>query len=175
MEEQKIYIHRPFGPVICEFKISDATINGLNKFVDSLESDSELRKKLDYGKALAGQVTEEIALPEEISKKGIGPELSKAISTYIKAATGKTITKCFFKSIWIVRQFGNEYNPIHYHDGHLSGAGWLKIPKSFGPTIQKDKENYNGKIQFIHGSTQFNSKSHFTVEPKVGLMFLFPA
>ncbi len=26
-------------------------------------------------------------------------------------------------------QFENEYNPIHYHDGHISGVGYLKIPK----------------------------------------------
>ena len=176
MKENEISIHKPFGPVIAEFKISEKTINYLNTFVDSLEKDSELRKKLDYGPMLAGQVSEEIGVPMEVAKKSIGPELATAITNYIYQSTGKKITKCNFIKIWIVRQFGTEYNPVHFHSGHLSGAGWLKVPSTFGKSIQKDKiHNFNGAIQFVHGSRMFNSKSTFTITPKVGLMFLFPA
>ena len=175
-EQDRIYVHRPFGPVFCEFSISQKTIINLNKWVDDLSKNSDLRKKLNYGKNLAGQVTEEILVPEEIGKQGIGPELSKAIQTYILNTTGKNMKKLEFMSIWIVRQYGGEYNPIHYHGGHLSGAGWLKLPSVWGAAKQEDKKyNYNGKIQFIHGSRMFNCKSEFTIEPKVGKMFIFPA
>ena len=40
---------------------------------------------------------------------------------------------------WVVRQFKNEYNPIHWHTGHVSGAGWLKIPNDFGQTAKIKK------------------------------------
>ena len=38
---------------------------------------------------------------------------------------------------WVVRQFQNEYNPVHWHTGHISGAGWLKLPDNFGTTNTK--------------------------------------
>ena len=175
--EDQIKLHSPFGPVFCEFTISKKTVQGLNRFVDNLERNSDLRKKLDHGKSLAGQVSEEIRVPNEVSQEGIGPELSRAIVTYVQSTTGKKISKLKFLSIWIVRQYGTEYNPIHYHDGHLSGAGWLKVPSNLGESFQKEKkkEHYHGKIQFIHGTRMFNCKSGVTVNPAVGKMFVFPA
>ena len=44
------------------------------------------------------------------------------------------------KDSWVVRQFKNEYNPTHWHDGHLSGAGFLKVPKELGQHTQSQKE-----------------------------------
>ena len=29
-------------------------------------------------------------------------------------------------NLWVVSQFKDEYNPIHYHDGDLSGVGLFK-------------------------------------------------
>ena len=40
----------------------------------------------------------------------------------------------------MVRQFKDEYNPIHYHDGDISGVGYLKVPKNLGKHYQ-NKEN----------------------------------
>ena len=40
-------------------------------------------------------------------------------------------------SSWIVRQFQNEYNPIHFHDGDISGVGYLKIPKNLTKNKKK--------------------------------------
>ena len=174
-KEDGIRIHAPFGPIFCEFKLTEKTVQGLNKFVDELEKDSKLRKELDAGPNLAGQVSEEIKVPTEVSKQGLGPELSRAIATYIESTCGRKISKLNFISVWIVRQYGTEYNPIHYHDGHLSGAGWLKVPKDLGKTIQEKKDNYNGKIQFLHGSRLFNCKSGITIKPEIGRMFIFPA
>ena len=43
---------------------------------------------------------------------------------------------------WVVRQFKNEYNPIHWHSGHVSGAGFLKVPKNLGDHVQ-NKDTHN--------------------------------
>ena len=76
---------------------------------------------------------------------------------------------------WIVRQFKHEYNPVHYHNGHISGVGYLKVPKNFGPTVQKDKKhNDNGKLELIDGTKRLFSKPIFRVTPKVGDFYLFP-
>ena len=32
-------------------------------------------------------------------------------------------------NLWVVRQFRGEYNPVHYHNGDLSGVGYIKLPK----------------------------------------------
>ena len=78
-------------------------------------------------------------------------------------------------SAWVVSQYQGEYNPSHWHDGHISGAGYLKLPKSFGKNVQKNKaQNYNGHINFIHGSRQFLSKSIQTAKPDIGNIYLFP-
>ena len=65
-----------------------------------MEKDSDLRKKLDAGPNLASQVSEEIKVPHEVSKQGIGPELSRAIGTYVESTPGKKITKLNFINIF---------------------------------------------------------------------------
>ena len=88
----------------------------------------------------------------------------------------KKITKFKINNVWIVRQFENEYNPIHYHDGHISGAGYLKVPKSLNKDKRPHKHNLktHGTIDFIHGSRSFLNKSIYNHQPKVGDMLLFP-
>ena len=76
---------------------------------------------------------------------------------------------------WIVRQFKNEYNPIHYHNGHVSGVGYLKVPESLGKTVQENKKtNYNGKLVLIDGSKKIFCKASHTITPRVGDFYLFP-
>ena len=78
------------------------------------------------------------------------------IRTYIFASTNKKISKHNFESIWTVRQFENEYNPTHYHSGHISGVGYLQVPENFGESVQKSKkQNPNGKllVAYIHFKT----------------------
>ena len=88
-----------------------------------------------------------------MKKSGWGKFLATCVNHWIKTETGKTITKFKVKNSWIVRQFKNEYNPTHWHGGHISGAGYLKLPGDFGPSKQPEKrENANGKINFIHGT-----------------------
>ena len=55
----------------------------------------------------------------------------------LKVNLKKKIKKINIKNLWIVRQFQNEYNPTHWHNGHISGAGYLKVPKNLGKINQK--------------------------------------
>ena len=77
------------------------------------------------------------------------------------------------KSFWVVRQFTNEYNPVHYHDGHISGVGYLKIPKFVSKNMKK-KSKTDGTIDFINGNKMFLSDSIYNHQPKVGDVILFP-
>ena len=76
---------------------------------------------------------------------------------------------------WVVRQFKNEYNPIHFHNGHISGVGYLKVPKNMGKTIQENKtKNNNGQLVLIHGSKNLFSEPTLTIKPEVGDFYMFP-
>jgi len=130
-----------------------------------------LLKKLDYSNKLVGQVRQEFQLPKIFIKKNLEKILYKAVKDYIFKSLGKKISKIKIKNFWIVRQFNDEYNPVHFHDGHISGVGYLKIPKFFK---HKKHTQTDGSIDFINGNKMFLSECIFNHQPKVGDMILFP-
>ena len=73
-------------------------------------------------------------------------------------------------------KFNKKFVKKHYHEGDLSGVGYIKLPKNM--TINKKVKNKklktNGTIDFINGQKNFLCKSILNVVPKVGDMFLFP-
>ena len=167
---------RPFGPVICKVTMPDEIISNLNNYVDKIIDDKKKVEELDHGKNLAGNVQQEFVLEKDfIEKSKWGNFLSACAKTWIKQTLNQEITKFQLISTWIVRQFQNDYNPIHTHGGHLSGVGYLKIPKNFGEYYQKTKvNNQNGKLALVHGSKMFMQESTYTVTPKVGDFYFFP-
>ena len=174
-DKRKLYVVKPFGPGIGEAIIPNNLIDKINKFVDDVASDKEKSKKFDWGKHLAGQVAQEIYLPKEIIEGELINFLSTITKTFVEGLTNKKITKFNLIKVWVVRQFENEYNPVHWHGGHISGAGYLKLPNDFGSTKHSEKQKvFNGKINFIHGTRQFLSASIITKKPELGKIFVFP-
>ena len=169
-------LYRPFGPSIGQTSIPEDLINKINNYIDELIKDEERAKKQSVGKILAGNVTQEFDLDQQFAVKcGWTEFLSRECAIWIKQATGKKMTKFTLIGSWVVRQFQNEYNPLHYHGGHISGVGYLKVPKNLGGTFQKDKiNNNNGEIHLVHGSKQFLSNAIFKIKPKVGNFYYFP-
>ena len=175
MDENKLNIIKPFGPAIAKVKMPEKIINTLNDHVDKIVNNEELSKKFDTGKNLAGNVKQELSLSKEISEEsGWSSFLANSTRAWIKFCLGKNIKEFQIYSSWIVRQFSNEYNPVHWHTGHISGAGFLKLPSTFGETFQKDKKNLNGKLVLIHGSKSFLCNSKYEIIPEVGDFYIFP-
>ena len=162
----------PFGPKIAKLKLSSDLIKILNKEVDRIISKKNLIEKLDYSNKLVGQVKQEFQIPKSFIKKNLEKIIYKEVNKYIYKSLGKKISKIKIKNFWVVRQFNNEYNPIHFHDGHISGVGYLKIPKFF--LKKKKKTNIDGSIDFINGNKMLLSESIYNHQPKVGDMILFP-
>jgi hypothetical protein len=162
----------PFGPKIAKLKISNNLINKLNKEVDRIISKKNLIKKFDYSNKLVGQVKQEFQIPKNFIKKNFEKTIYKEVNKYIYKSLGKKISKIKIKNFWVVRQFNNEYNPIHFHDGHISGVGYLKIPKFI--LKNKKKSNIDGSIDFINGNRMLLSESIHNHRPRVGDMILFP-
>ena len=168
---------KTFGPSIVKAKIPEQLLNDLNEYVDKIIEDKEKAKKLDLGPKLAGDVTQEFQLEGEFAKKiGWLKFLANVTSEWIKFETGKKITEFNVTNSWVVRQFKNEYNPIHWHSGHISGAGFLKVPKTLGSHLQDkgDKKYSGGNLNLIHGSNMFLSRSMYEIKPEVGDFYFFP-
>jgi len=175
MDENKLNVISPFGPSIAKIKIPDKIIKSLNDHVDKIRNNEKLSEKFDAGKTLIGNVKQEIFLSNEIIKEsGWLSFLANSTRAWIKYCLGKNITKFNINSSWVVSQFSNEYNPVHWHNGHISGAGFLKLPPTFGKTFQKEKKNLNGKLVLIHGSRSFMSDSKYEIIPEVGDFYIFP-
>jgi len=171
----EITVSKPFGQFIGKVNIPEHLINKLNMFVDEeIEKKIIIQKNLDHGSKLVGQVKQEIKLPDEIIKSDMQDYLYTVTKSYIKLSLDKEITKFELIASWIVRQFENEYNPIHFHGGHLSGAGYIKLPNSFGSSFQKGKSNQHGNINFVHGTGQFMSKGSISYKPQIGDFYIFP-
>ena len=170
-----IQILRPFGPSIVKLSIPDDLVKKLNDYTDRIILDEEKITKLDHSNQLAGKVKQEFLLENEFMQQiKWGEFLAKAISVWLQDDSNKELKSIDIIRCWIVRQFQNEYNPVHLHSGHISGVGYLKVPKSFGNVSEKKKINDKGRLTFIHGSVNLFSKATYVIKPEVGDFYLFP-
>ncbi len=172
LQKFSMKILSPFGPKLAKIKIPKSILDKINLEVDKIIKNKLRVKKNDYSKRVVGQVYQEIELPKNFINKNIKKFLSKNISNYLKKSINKSPKKITIKNFWVVRQFKNEYNPVHFHDGDISGVGYLKIPKNL--TSSKKKIKTNGTIDFINGSKSFLSNSIHNHTPKIGDLILFP-
>ena len=134
---------RVLGPAILKVKIPDEILDKLNDYIDKIINDDSKLKKLNYGEALVGDVTQEFLLEVEFVKSSGWLEfLGNSCKIYTELNEGKKISKFNLLKTWVVRQFEHEYNPTHWHSGHISGAGFLKVPSTFGKYTQKKNKEY---------------------------------
>ena len=163
---------KPFGPSIGKTKISKKFLDILNKEIDN----KDLTKKNDYSSKLASQIKKEIKISNNFIKKNLEREIKKNIKDFLKNEKIKKVKDIKILNLWVVSQFKNEYNPIHYHDGDLSGVGYLKIPKDMtkNKLLKNKKDKTNGTIDFINGQRGFLSRSIFNIVPKERDLLIFP-
>ena len=163
---------KPFGPSIGKTKISKKFLDILNKEIDN----KDLTKNNDYSSKLASQIKKEIKISNNFIKKNLEREIKKNIKDFLKNEKIKKVKDIKILNLWVVSQFKNEYNPIHYHDGDLSGVGYLKIPKDMtkNKLLKNKKDKTNGTIDFINGQRGFLSRSIFNIVPKERDLIIFP-
>ena len=163
---------RAFGPTIGKGRLSRKFINTINSQIEKVT----LTEKNDYSTKLASQIKNEVKLPNSFVKKKLSKELIKNIKNYLKESKIDNIKEIKIINLWVVKQLKNEYNPIHYHDGQLSGVGYLKIPKKMNQNkmVKNKKDKTNGTIDFVNGQKNFLSKSIYNLNPKLGDFLIFP-
>lgn len=163
---------RAFGPTLGKGKLSKKILKVINNHVDK----TMISKKNDYSSKLVSQIKDEVKLNDTFIKKNLSKELIKNIRKYLEVSGVSNIKEIKIIKLWVVRQFKNEYNPIHYHSGQLSGVGYLKIPKNMNQNkvVKNKKVKTNGTIDFINGQKNFLSKSIYNLNPKIGDLLIFP-
>ena len=172
----KFEVIRQFGPSVFKIQIPDEILEKLNVYTEKIIKNKKISDQQDHGGALVGDVAQEIRLEKDFMLEiGWIQFLGSCVSKWIEIETKKKVTKFNLKNSWIVRQFKNEYNPTHYHSGHISGAGFLKLPKTFGKHVQEKNIDYKGgNLQLIHGNRLFLCPSLLDIKPKVGDFYFFP-
>ena len=160
----------PFGPKIAKFKISKSIIKRMNDEVEKISKNKRLGKKYNYSNKLVGHVSKEIELSKNFIDKNLKKIISSSVKNFIKKTCRKNTNKIKIKNLWVVSQYSSEFNPVHYHSGHISGVGYLKLPKNFSTK----KNKVYGSIDFINGNKMFLSESIHNHVPKVGDVILFP-
>jgi len=163
---------KPFGPSIGKTKISNNFFNKLNKEFDAKSKS----KKIDYSSKLASQINKELKISDKFVRQNLEKELKIFIKRFLSNENVKNIKEIKILNLWVVRQFKGEYNPIHYHEGDLSGVGYLKLPKGMtnNKLVKNKKLKTNGTIDFINGQKGFLSKSIYNVVPKIRDLLIFP-
>jgi uncharacterized protein (TIGR02466 family) len=163
---------KPFGPSIGKSKISKKFFSLLNKEFD----EKSKSKKIDYSSKLASQIRNELKISNKFIRKFLDKELKKNIIKFLSGERIKKIKEIKILNLWVVRQFKGEYNPIHYHEGDLSGVGYLKLPENMtnNKMLKNKKIKTNGTIDFISGQKAFLSKSIYNVVPKIKDLIIFP-
>ena len=163
---------KPFGPSIGKTKISNKFFDKLNKEFNNKSKS----KKIDYSSKLASQIKNEIKISNKFIKQNLEKELKNNIKQFLSNEKIKNIREIKILNLWVVRQFKGEYNPIHYHDGDLSGVGYLKVPKGMTKNkfLKNKKDKTNGTIDFINGQRGFLSRSIFNIAPKERDLLIFP-
>ncbi|MDC1077405.1 putative 2OG-Fe(II) oxygenase [Candidatus Pelagibacter sp.] len=163
---------KPFGPSIGKTKISKKFSDKLNNEFDS----KSISKKIDYSSKLASQIKNELKISNNFIKKNLEKELKESINKFLSNEKIQNIKEIKILNFWIVRQFKGEYNPIHYHEGDLSGVGYLRLPKGMtnNKMVKNKKLKTNGTIDFINGQKGFLSKSIYNVVPKIRDLLIFP-
>lgn len=180
-EKKNPYFFAPFGPTMGYFKMPNHMVDFLNDKMD--------RKLDDFSDYLVGKVSQELHFDKE-TRKYAGEQLTDFIIDYHKYTksrnsmgqlsldTNKKVELDIIAA-WYVRQFENEYNPIHIHTNcTLSCVGYLKLPDGIEEEWEEDyKDHYpsNGHINFVYGTHGQYTCSSFLIKPEVGDFYIFPS
>ena len=163
---------KPFGPTIGITKIKKSLIKKLN---DEFDLKSTTKKK-DYSSKLASQINDEVLFSNNFVKKHIHRDITSLVKKFLIKENIKKIKDIKILNFWVVRQFKGEYNPVHYHQGDISGVGYIKIPKFIfsNKKVKYKKDLTNGTIDFVNGQKAFLSNCIHNIKPEVGRLIIFP-
>lgn len=188
-----IEIMRPFGPSLLKSKMSEDLLELLIKKTDGILNDPVLSEKYDWSSHLAGNVQKEVRFENNWLTTPEAAPFANYITQqtdlylndhHVNAFFDNTVKKenkkhpfkkINMSSAWMVSQWNGDFNPIHTHDGYLSGVCYLKMPDMNTKIENEDHTRTCAKIAFISGNPNYMSLHQYVVLPEPGDFFLFPS
>ena len=186
MAKHEVDVLNPFGPKIFKIQLSNSVVDKLINITDTLIIDDNREKN---GCNLAGQIAEEIKIPNKVLKENKLYDLFKMyLKGYVEHCLGvndyfggesKNEVICDISSMWFNEMKpGGEYNPAHFHTRcHVSSVLYLKIPKNRPRRNIECKEDKDGSINFIDRSVSPDllQKGILSIQPQEGEMYIWPS
>ena len=176
---------KPFGPSFGLFHAPSEVTELLLKASDEVLED---RNRIDWGNNLVGQIAEEPWISnEKLEEIGVLAYLEGMLYNYVwngLQADGHELEalECKVDHAWIVSQYENEYNPIHFHTYcDLSSVMWLKVPpfdhRSKEGNLPEYKFSRDGMIEFVYKTACPTGleKGSLSFSPEPGKMTIFPS
>ena len=175
----------PFGPGMAKLKLSDSYVNKMNDIINKRQ-----RPLKDFSDNLVGKVDQELLFDDEMKEMFLDETRTfiGRFAGWMEARNSFGMRKLDqqknrygieYVAGWVVRQYEDEYNPIHIHTGcRLSCVGYLSMPEGIDKEFEEDYKDHHpshGHIQFVHGTPSHWSSTNFMVKPEVGDFYLFPS
>ena len=176
---------KPFGPSFGLFHVPSEVTELLIKASDEILED---RNRIDWGQNLVGQIKEEPWISnEKLEELGLLGYLEGMLYNYVwngLKADGHDLEalECNLDHAWIVSQYENEYNPVHFHTYcDLSSVIWLKVPpldhRSKERNLPEYKFSRDGMIEFVYKTACPTGleKGSLSFTPEPGKLTIFPS
>lgn len=184
-EATKFKLLKPFGPSFGMFEMPDEVTEALLKKSDEILED---KNRVDWGKNLVGQIAEEPWISnEQLEEIGALKYLEGMLYNYVwnsLISDGHELEKLEINldHAWIVSQYENEYNPIHFHTYcDLSSVLYLKVPsfddRSKEGKLPEYKFQRDGMIEFVYKTAcpTGMEKGSLSFMPEPGKLVIFPS
>ena len=184
-EATEFKLLKPFGPSFGMFTMPDEITKALLKKSDEILED---RNRVDWGKNLVGQIAEEPWISnEDLDEIGALKYLEGMLYNYVwnsLTSDGHQIEalEISLDHAWIVSQYENEYNPVHFHTYcDLSSVLYLKVPpfddRSKTGNLPEYKHQRDGMIEFIYKTACPTGleKGSLSFTPEPGKLVIFPS
>ena len=189
--EDKISMHfemlQPWSTFVMKTQLPPKILEKMIRITDKIVDNAENERS--HGEHLAGQIEHElwvehdILVKEELMEFFLDVCRNFVIQQFCQSqpeAKQYILNEEWYTqmlSMWIISQKDNEYNPAHIHtECALSTVMYLKIPE-YLPTRKSNRKDDDGAITFAGPGTKdpFWGNPTFTIQPKVGDFFIFPA
>ena len=165
------------GSVIVRDKCPSEYLQGLNSLIDEMVTRG-IPDQLRMGDRLQSAVNLEFALTPALAME-FSDWLRPKVLEYVRkfSMIDASIKDLSIQNMWIVSQRAGEYNPLHHHDGDLSGILYLRLPTDLSSELTLDdrRRKFAGHVTFTEGSRSKFKRNLITFEPQEGELFLFPS
>lgn len=171
----KVY---PWGPFLWESEVDQDFCNEL--------LERAKKTNIKHNASLVGHIDEEYKYLEE-DTLWCAKKLEPYVECYLKqgdawyknligeCVKNKNMVNLNLLAVWINYMKKGEFNPLHYHDGHITFVIYLQVPESLKKESYLGSGAKPGSIIFNYGEPIHNFIIDHAFTPEERKIFIFPS